>query len=308
MEAIESGELRDSLETVDNKNIFDSKKHIKEEPSNSETSGGPCIDQKNETVDLKSPITGGPPVKPGPMSPIGSPRLSSPVHGQFNIGNQTPTEPRPGNLTINTYSGKDSITSPNRWTNLLSPTRTQQGYLHSPPGVKPSRTKWFRVFPQAPCDETSLTRSSLIPQSPNATKPIVPPNVKLLSQDRGFIESVYSRDFSSSLTTSPSGGYGLTQQNFGGQMMSNPHFEGSVFSPGIPAVSSRYPGVNAPHPQTLKPVEGAPEGMSKAALLGLPPGTDLHKLIEQDPQKAAILLEIQSSEPQPVPEGNVLNH
>lgn len=204
-------------------------------------------------------------------------------------------------------SPKTRIMSPRG--EMVSPTGAQYGIsLKSPTDVKESSMKWFHLFPKKACDETSLTRSSIIPPTGKQAKLIIPPNVASLGQDRKFCESIADRHMYM---------HGSLHGPHGHHHHHHHHERPGYYDPTGRLGNSGYHGAFTPngnnpqiyHYPGLTPNSSNPDfvfqygDMTKAEKLGLaPPGVDIQKLIKQDPQEAAVLLDIQSIEPAPVPE------
>ncbi len=109
----------------------------------------------------------------------------------------------------------------------------------------------------------------------------LPPNVRLLSQDRQFVNSL-SNPNAVDRFSMPGQGASHHHDNLSGHnLMGNAVYQGHH--------ETKFPGM--PHCNDLQRT-GWPSS-----------DVDIQKLMEQDPQKAAVLLDIQSLEPAPVPEG-----
>ena len=205
-------------------------------------------------------------------------------------------------------SPKAHIMSP-RGSVVSSPGLQHGALLKTPTDVKESPMTWFHLFPKKACDETSLTRASIIPPAAKRGRMIIPPNVMLLSQDRNFCESISDRHhmYMHGSLDGPHGHHHYHHHDRSGYYEHTAHHGSSgyhgAFTPnGASHQVFHYPGMlaNANNPNQIFQYED----MTKAEKLGLaPPGVDIQKLIKQDPQEAAVLLDIQSLEPAPVPEG-----
>ena len=266
---------------------------------------------------------------PGMKSPLFSPGIKSPSH-HSRVNNVFDNEvsaqmnsmhdrgeilsPKQGMMSPKhgMFSPKHGMMSPND--RMLSP----RDRMMSPTGShghefnehKLFNSKWFSLFPKKACDETSLTRSSIVLPAASQSNVIIPPNVKLLSQDRMFCESISNRMHIPG--HNPMHGYMHSMPGH-----HNPHGHPHGYPHGPHGHQGHYPltpnGTSHPivhYPSTqMNARQGgllsSQEGMTKSSMLGLaPPGVDIQKLIQQDPQKAAVLLEIQSLEPAAVPVGN----
>ncbi|XP_065053159.1 bromodomain adjacent to zinc finger domain protein 2B-like isoform X2 [Rhopilema esculentum] len=333
VEGIESGELQENDE---NPSANDKSKDEKEK-GRRRTSSGNSISDSNSTptsetkqkltLDIKtndnaSGQIGADVVKsPNQKNLLQSPALVSPIHFGSKLNNVFDKEFSPY-AKVKTEEPKivspnHSIVSPNSRVfspkdGLMSPPHS----IKSPVEKKEPSGKWFSLFPMKACDETSLTRSSIILPAVNKGKPIVPPNVDLLSQDRNFCDSLASRHF---FGHSPMHGYMPELHGHHHHHNHHPHhhhhhhhhvnhgFHSNMGDqPHHTANGSGYPVFHYPGKQTdIEGHEwkGQQDEMSKASMLGLaPPGVDIQKLIQQDPQKAAVLLEMQMLEPAAVPD------
>ena len=286
MEGMESGE-RDENSTdkdVKTENGPERKRTASGNSISDSTSTPTNVESKPLSLDLphnnldKSVIK-----SPNVRSPIISPEIRSPsYHSKLN--NDFDRE----HMSIH-GGGKHGLLSPGKFSGLVSPLGFQHDSLTSPKSQTFNFTsKWFSLFPKKACDETSLTRSSIISPSVSKGKDIVPPTVRLLSQDRHFIDSVSMRPglgthFSGHPVNQDRPGYPSNAMNSN----SHPRFQFS---------GQASPCEQHPH--------GFPDGVARGAGHDLPSsGVDIQRLIEQDPQKAAVLLDIQSLEPAVVPEG-----
>eukprot|EP00794_Sanderia_malayensis_P003185 gene3185-3656_t len=257
IEGMESGELPEVPPQENNDNEKD--KQRKRSASGSYVSDSkttPTDDNKELSLALPSPIAvpsdiGNALIKsPTLRSPALVPAIKSPsmVSNAVNIVFDREH--------LRESSGeKAGLLSPSQKPGMLSPTAFKQGA---------PMENWFSLFPKKACDETSLTRSSIVMPSVNKGRQIVAPNVRLLSQDRHFMESLSARPGTFEHLGMPGHGTGRID------------------------ASSMHQG------------QGESKMLSKKEL-ALFAGFDIQKLIEQDPQKAAILLDMQKLEPAPVP-------
>lgn len=146
------------------------------------------------------------------------------------------------------------------------------------PGIEPLKThgiysksvklpeKWFSLRTKGKCDEPkpSQSKNDVPPKPYHKSMDIVPPKLKTLSEDHMFLESIYKY-------------YSYTD---GADTNKNDVLKLSAYS----------------HPANLNSCPG-----NVSSLFGLPPDLDINLLIQQDPQKAAELLEIQTAVPQEIP-------
>lgn len=266
----------------------------------------PSAESQSNSAVLTSPKQVNTLQSPGVVSPISkmpNNLLASEVHSSLNSEGMllSPKE--------EIVSPRSRVMSPSG--EILSPKGEQLGtLLRSPSEVKElPPLNWFHLFPKKACDETSLTRSSIIQPAVHKGRTIVPPNVRLLSQDRNFCESI-SDSHHMYIHGSLPGLHGQHHHHHSssGYHHGHPlhHGDNSYHDPFTPNGTSHqifhYPTMH----QNVKGSDPAfhYEDTAKTGALGLaPPGVDIQKLIKQDPQEAAVLLEIQSLEPAPVPDG-----
>ena len=320
VEGIESGEL--------NENVLDGKDKIKDEKEKKRkrTSSGQSISDSNSTptneqkpkLSLVTQITENENDISGIKSPtqkniLQSPCLVSPIKNKANKVFDNEAQKAFCN-EVDVLSPKQEILSPKTRImspsgGILSPTGSHHGnFLKSPNEVKETAMSWFHLFPKKACDETSLTRTSIIQPAINKGRMIVPPNVKLLSQDRSFCES--TSDLHHMYMHGAQDPHGHHHHHHHGYHSSQGHhgnngYHGAFTPNGTSHQIFHYPGM--PPDAKLSDSVFQHDAMTKAGMLGLaPPGVDIQKLIKQDPQEAAVLLEIQSLEPAPVPEGKCI--
>ena len=323
VEGIESGELLEDGQGVKGNVKVEKEKKRKRSSSGhsiSDSNSTPTNEQKpkltidtqmseNQTdiSDVKSPTLTNAAQFPGIVSPINK-RPNSLIDDE--VQKSLYTEAGLLSPKQEVLSPKAHIMSPRDSSMVSSPGAQPGALLKSPTHVKESQMTWFHLFPKKACDETSLTRASIIPPAAKRGRVIMPPNVMLLSQDRNFYESISDRHhmyMHGSLDGHHGGHHHFHHHDRSRYYEHTAHYGNNgyhgAFTPnGTSHQVFHYPGMlpNASNPNPTFQYED----MTNAEKLGLaPPGVDIQKLIKQDPQEAAVLLDIQSLEPAPVPEG-----
>lgn len=315
---MESGEL-DEDEQLAKENVKEEKEKKRKRTSSghsiSDSNSTPTSEQKPKlTLDLQSPEAKGDSSStksPKQRNTLQSTNVVSPINKLNNVFDSEAQSAAQNEVVA--LSPKEEILSPkprimSPRDEVMSPTGMHHGnLLRSPNTTRESSLNWFHLFPKKACDETSLTRASIILPAVNKGGMIVPPNARLLSQDRSFCESISDRHLYMHGHIPGAHGHQLHHNPAG--YYENPIHHGDkgihgAFTPnGATSQIFHYPSMH----QNVKMSDYQSEEISKAAALGLaPPGVDIQKLIKQDPQEAAVLLEIQSLEPAPVPEGEKL--